>query len=158
MLHFLSRERQLTGVDHDEEKIAVANNAYSRTERMRFIHGDITQFPVQGYDVIIIADVLHYLTPEAQERVLVNCFHGLNPGGKLIVREGNTDLKDRHRGTKLTEFFSVKLLKFNKSVNALHFMSGESLGRLAKQHGFAVQVVDDTRLTSNIIFVIFKGS
>lgn len=156
MLYFLSDERQITGVDHDEEKIAVANHCYSKTARISFVQGDIAKFAVRGYDAIIIADVLHYLVPEAQEIVLKNCFSGLNAGGKLIIREGNADLKERHKGTKLTEFFSVKVMKFNKSANELHFLSGEKLTRLARQHGFDVQIVDDTRLTSNVIFVISR--
>jgi 2-polyprenyl-3-methyl-5-hydroxy-6-metoxy-1,4-benzoquinol methylase len=145
-------------VDYDEEKIAVANTGYAKTDRINFAQGDITRFPVAEYDVIIIADVLHYLTPEAQEATLVNCFRALPEGGRLIIREGNADLKERHRGTRLTEFFSVKLLKFNKSANDLHFISGENLTRLASQHGLTVEVVDDTRFTSNIIFVISRRS
>jgi 1-acyl-sn-glycerol-3-phosphate acyltransferase len=156
MLYFLSGERCITGVDHDEEKIAVANNCYAKTANINFVQGDITTFAVSGFDVIIIADVLHYLLPEAQETVLKNCFRALNAGGKLIIREGNADLKERHKGTQLTEFFSVKVMKFNKSANTLHFLSGERLTQLARQHGFIVEVVDDTRFTSNIIFVISK--
>jgi 2-polyprenyl-3-methyl-5-hydroxy-6-metoxy-1,4-benzoquinol methylase len=158
MLFFLSEDRQLTGVDHDEEKIGVANNCYSVSDRTNFICGDITKFRIAGYDSIIIADVLHYLLPEAQELVLKNCFAGLNPGGKLIIREGNADLKEKHRGTRLTELFSVKIMKFNKTSNELHFLSGERLTELANAHNFSVEVVDDTRFTSNVIFVLSKRS
>jgi 1-acyl-sn-glycerol-3-phosphate acyltransferase len=153
-LSFLSSERHVTGVDYDEEKITVANTCYSKNERIRFFASDITEFPVAGYDVIIIADVLHYLQPEAQEVVLKNCFKGLAAGGKIIIREGNTDLKERHKGTRVTELFSVKLLKFNKSINELHFLSGEKLRQIATSHGFEVAVVDQTRFTSNVIFVL----
>jgi 2-polyprenyl-3-methyl-5-hydroxy-6-metoxy-1,4-benzoquinol methylase len=154
MLSFLSDERQLTGVDYDEEKVTVANTCYSGNERIRFFTSDITQFPIAGYDVIIIADVLHYLLPEAQEMVLGKCFNGLAVGGKIIIREGNADLKERHQGTRITELFSVKLLKFNKSTNELHFLSGEKLRQIAESYGFEVKVVDETRFTSNVIFVL----
>jgi 1-acyl-sn-glycerol-3-phosphate acyltransferase len=154
MLSFLSAERQLTGVDYDEEKVMIANTCYSKNESIRFFASDITQFPIAGYDIIIIADVLHYLLPEAQEVVLRNCFNGLASGGKIIIREGNADLKERHKGTRITELFSVKLLKFNKSANELYFLSGEKLRQIAKSHGFEITVVDETRFTSNVIFVL----
>jgi 1-acyl-sn-glycerol-3-phosphate acyltransferase len=154
MLACLSDERQLTGVDYDEEKISVANTGFLKNERINFFRSDITNFPVNGFDVIVIADVLHYLTPDAQEKVLRNCFNGLNKGGKIIIRDGNADLKDRHQGTRLTELFSVKLLRFNKSTNDLHFLSGKKLTEWAGQYGFDVVQVDETRFTSNVIFVL----
>ena len=106
--------------------------------------------------MIVINDVLHYLNPEQQESTLNNCFEALNPGGKIIVREGNKDMKEKHRGTKLSEFFSVKLMKFNKSNQALSFMSGEVIRKQATAHNFEVEIVDDTRFTSNVIFVFKK--
>ena len=158
MLQFLSEDRMITGVDYDEQKIATANNGYLKTERLQFFHGDATTFPVEGYDVIIISDVLHYLTVEAQDALLVKCFHGLNAGGMLILRDGNADLQERHKGTKLTEFFSIKVLGFNKSQNELNFISGKKIRHLAGEYGMKVEEVDDTKYTSNVIFVIRKNA
>ena len=72
------------------------------------------------------------------------------------MREGNADLKERHKGTELTEFFSVKILKFNKSLTSLNFLSGESIRRIANSKGLAVEVSDDAKYTSNVIFVLRK--
>jgi hypothetical protein len=96
--------------------------------------------------------------PEAQFALLTRCFDALNPGGKIIVRDGNADLKSRHQGTRLTELFSVKLLGFNKSINALNFISGKAVSAFAAARGWKIEVFDQTRLTSNIIFVISKDS
>ncbi|MFZ6008943.1 MAG: 1-acyl-sn-glycerol-3-phosphate acyltransferase [Bacteroidota bacterium] len=156
MLHFLSGERTITGVDYDEDKIAAANHCFSKTDRINFIAADISKYALGKYDVIIIADVLHYLEPALQDDMINRCLRALNPGGRLVIREGNTELKDRHQGTKVTEFFSVKLLKFNKSVNELHFISGEHITALARVSGFEVNILDDTKLTSNVIFVVEK--
>jgi len=157
MLQFLSEERRIIGVDYDEEKIETASHNYLRTERLQFHHADATTFALEKYDGIVISDVLHYLRPEAQEALLVRCFEALNPGGKLIVRDGNADLKDRHWGTRLTEFFSVKLLGFNKSTNPLNFVSGETLTTLALRHGLKVDIRDDTKFTSNVIFMFERS-
>jgi 2-polyprenyl-3-methyl-5-hydroxy-6-metoxy-1,4-benzoquinol methylase len=158
MLQFLSAERNITGVDYDEEKIEVATHGYLRTERLNFFCADVTTFPLQKYDGIVISDVLHYLPYSAQEKLMERAIDALSPGGVLVVREGNADLKERHKGTQLTEFFSVKVLKFNKSTNALNFLSGESIKRIANSKGLTVEIDDDAKYTSNVIFVIRKGS
>jgi SAM-dependent methyltransferase len=158
MLQFLSDDRKITGVDYDEGKIEVANNGYLKTDRLQFFCADVTTFALEKYDGIVISDVLHYLPYNAQEVLLERTMDALNPGGILLVREGNADLKDRHKGTQLTEFFSVKLLKFNKSTNALNFLSGESIKRIAARKGFTVEIADDAKYTSNVIFVIRKNN
>jgi 2-polyprenyl-3-methyl-5-hydroxy-6-metoxy-1,4-benzoquinol methylase len=155
--NLLRSERYITGVDYDEEKIETANNGYSRSERLKFYSADVTTFSLDKYDSIVVSDVLHYLREDDQNSLLKRCFEALNPGGRLIVREGNADLAKRHKGTVLTEFFSVKLLGFNKSVNSLNFVSGERIGQLAESSGMFVTVIDDAKFTSNVIFVIQKS-
>jgi uncharacterized protein len=156
MLQFLSEERIITGVDYDEEKIETAQNGYLKSSRLNFYCGDVTQYPLEKYDVIIMSDVLHYLNSVEQEDLISRCFGALNKGGKMIIRDGNRDLQERHKGTQLTELFSVKLLRFNKSRNELNFISGTALKELAHRHGLLVQIQDETKYTSNVIFVISK--
>jgi uncharacterized protein len=156
MLQFLSEERLITGVDYDEEKIDVATNGYLKASGLNFHCADITKFQIEPHDVIVISDVLHYLLPEQQTNLLQRCFDSLAPGGKIIIRDGNADLQERHVGTKLTELFSVRLLKFNKSENSLNFVSGKALTDFATRQGLRVESVDHGKFTSNIIFVISK--
>jgi uncharacterized protein len=156
MLQFLSEERVITGVDYDEAKIETAQHGYLRSNRLNFVHGDVMTIPMDRYDAIIIADVLHYLTAEEQDVLVERCISHLNPGGRLIIRDGNRDLQERHKGTWLTEFFSVKLFGFNKSRNKLNFISGEHLKALVNRRGLTFSVQDETRFTSNVIFVIGK--
>jgi len=156
MLQFTSNERYITGVDYDEEKIDTANNGYLKTDRLNFYCADVTTFQLDKYDTIVVSDVLHYLREADQDILLKRCFDALNEGGRLIVREGNADLSKRHKGTMITEFFSVKLFRFNKSVNSLNFVSGERIRKLAVSSGLTVNVLDDAKFTSNVIFVIQK--
>ena len=155
-LGFLSAQRVITGVDYDEDKVAVATNGYTRSERVQFHHADITRFEFGSYDTIILADVLHYLEPEQQQNLLLKCLQSINPEGKIIIRDGDADLKQRHKGTRLTELFSVKFLKFNKSTNKLNYISGKTLSEFTGKHGFKIQTIDQGKLTSNVIFVISK--
>ncbi len=157
MLHMLEPERRVTAVDYDLEKIETARSGFLKSEGLEFIHADVTKFEFGRYDSIIMSDVLHYLTSGEQMDVIARCLDALQAGGQLIIRDGDRDLGVRHRGTWLTELFSVKILGFNKARNELNFISGERLKRTAKERGFEVSTHDETRYTSNVIFVISKS-
>ncbi|WP_119078951.1 trifunctional MMPL family transporter/lysophospholipid acyltransferase/class I SAM-dependent methyltransferase [Chitinophaga alhagiae] len=155
MLHFLCPERQILGVDYDEEKIAVAQHCYLRGEQLRFEAADITQYPLEHQDAFVMLDVLHYLQPDAQEKLLQQCISRLNPGGVIIVRDGDADLAERHKGTRLTELFSTRLLGFNKTGNRpLSFFSATALRNIVERNGAIMERIDNTRYTSNVIFII----
>lgn len=154
MLSFTSLDRQITGIDYDEEKILTAAHCYSKTDRVNFIHADITQVELDRYDVIILSDVLHYLQPQQQLDVLRKVFKAMNPGGKIILRDANAELENRHKGSVLTEFFSTKVFRFNKADQKLSFLKAETVIREASAHGLSVEILDTTRFTSNVIFVI----
>jgi hypothetical protein len=49
-------------------------------------------------------------------------------------------------------------MKFNKSENELNFISGKKIRHLAQEYGMKVEEVDDTKFTSNVIFVIRKNA
>lgn len=157
MLKYLSPEREIFGIDYDEEKTDLAQHIYSRKKGLNFAHADILNFEFEKYDGIIIADVLHYLQPEQQKATIIKCFQSLNPGGTLIIRDGNAEMQQRHKGTKLTEFFSTKVFSFNKTSNeGLSFLSAGMIHDLAAEFNMAVRVLDESRLTSNVVFVISK--
>jgi uncharacterized protein len=156
MLTLVSDEREVTGVDYDEQKIETANHGYLKTEKLNFVCADVTKYPMESYDVIFINDVLHYLTDEEQDALVARACEALKPGGKLVIRDGDSDLEQRHKGTWLTEFFSVRLLRFNKTRNDLNYISGARLGEYVRTKGLTLDVKDETRYTSNVIFVILK--
>jgi hypothetical protein len=91
--------------------------------------------------------------------VIEKCIQSLNPGGSIVIRDGNADLKTRHRGTKLTEFFSTRLIGFNKtSGKGLSFLSGKMIRALATKHLMELEEIDTTKFTSNIVFVIKRSA
>jgi uncharacterized protein len=154
MLNFTSDKRTILGIDYDQNKIEVASHCISKNERIQFVAADAVTYDYPRADVFILSDVLHYLPEEKQEYLLIRCLQQLNHGGQIIIRDGDRDLKKRHRGTRLTEFFSVNF-GFNKALHKkLFFFSGKKIIEIANQHGMDVQIVDDTRLTSNLIYVI----
>ena len=81
---------------------------------------------------------------------------GLLPGGILIIRDGDADMREKHKGTKLTESFSTKIFSFNKTQNELSFLSGRMIESLAAKHGLAFERIDNTKYTSNVVWVMRK--
>lgn len=155
MLSFTSAQRNITGLDYDEEKIDTANHCFSKTNNINFVHGDVMGFQFEQYDAIIVADMLHYLPPAAQKQVIEKCICNLNTGGQIIIRDGDSDKTVQHKNTRLTEFFSTKLLKFNKTKETgLSFLSGSMIRNLAAENNMSCTEIPDSKSTSNTIFIL----
>src|SRR4029077_4269201 len=109
----------------------------------------------EKYDGIVLADILHYLQPAQQTKVIEKCIDNLNPGGIIIIREGNKDLGERHKGTKLTEFFSTRLFSFNKTTtHGLSYLSGQTIRDITTAKKMECIEMDNTKFTSNVFFLI----
>lgn len=155
MLHLMSNDRQITGVDYDTEKILVANESYLKNDAINFIAADATTYNLTASDVFIISDMLHYIPYEEQEQLIRRCLDKLNPNGMLIIRDGDRDLKERHKGTEWTEKISTEIVGFNKTTQAnMSYLSGKDIEAIAQEYGLTVERLDLTQKTSNIIFVI----
>ena len=160
LLSFVSDKRKITGIDHDEEKIKVANNCYSKNKNINFVCADITNYKFDKSDVFFISDVLHYFPEEQQEKLIVNCLNNLNDNGLVIIRDANREMKKRHFVTILTEIFSTRFgfNKVNNEQKKLFFTSKEKVLSIVSNYNVDVEVIDNTRLTSNIVFIIKKKS
>jgi 1-acyl-sn-glycerol-3-phosphate acyltransferase len=156
MLHFAAPQRVFTGIDYDEDKIELANNNFNKDALINFEHADVLNFEFEKYDAIIIADMLHYMQPDEQKLIVQRCINSLNAGGMMIIRDGNKDLKEKHRGTELTEFFSTRFVKFNKASKGLSFLSARLVEDIAAANNMDCHIIDETKYTSNITFVIKK--
>ncbi|MFH1161136.1 MAG: 1-acyl-sn-glycerol-3-phosphate acyltransferase, partial [bacterium] len=157
LLMLTSDERTLTGVDYDQEKITIALNGFLKNERIRFICQDISTYPISPHDGILLGDVLHYLPPDKQASLLQVCMENLKPGGVILLREGNSDLQKRHRRTRLTEFFSTRVLHFNQTLDQrkqLWFVSAGAIRHQAELYGCSFELIDQGKKTSNVFMVI----
>ena len=77
----------------------------------------------------------------------------------IIIRDANTKLKERHKGTRFTEIFSTKIFGFNKTMSEskeLFFVSSDDIFEMFKKHNMEVDIVDQTKLTSNVVYIIKK--
>ncbi len=159
MLHLTGINRTITGVDHDAEKIEVAGNCYLTKPGLAFICSDITTFNFDNHDAFLISDVLHYLEEDQQEQLLGRCIECLNPGGVIVIREADNEKQGQHRFTRITEFFSTRILTFNKTSHdsgLLHFTSVNKIRTFAASRGLITEVVEEAPNTSNVLLVIRK--
>jgi 1-acyl-sn-glycerol-3-phosphate acyltransferase len=155
MLAFTSEERIITGIDYDEDKIETARHCFSKTDNINFVYASVMEFEFKYYDAIIMADILHYLQPDEQRQVIEKCISKLNEGGIVIIREGDKEVSKRHKRTKLSEFFSTKVLNFNKTKSVgLSFLSGSLIKEIAAEKNMDCREMADSKVTSNTIFII----
>jgi ubiquinone/menaquinone biosynthesis C-methylase UbiE/DNA-binding transcriptional ArsR family regulator len=81
------RAQRCIGVDLSPSMLAVARSNIERAghRNVQLRHGDIYALPVErdGYDVVVIHQVLHYLDDPA--RAVREAARALRPGGKLLV-------------------------------------------------------------------------
>lgn len=157
MLSFLSSDRDILGIDYDEDKIEVASNVFYKRPHVSFAVADLESYEIQPADCIIISDVLHYMSEAGRIRFLLNCFAKLNEGGSIIIRDADQSKEARHKGSVLTEIFSTKIFRFNKTQNALTFFSSADIIELATRNGLKAKTIDNTILTSNILIVLNKN-
>ncbi len=156
MLGFMSDKRNIIGIDYDADKIEIAQNCISKNENIKFEYADATQYAFKNKDVFILSDILHYISEEKQNMLIENCINYLNNHGLIIIRDANKNLKTRHWGTRYTEFFSTKT-GFNKlEGNKLHFTNVDAFINIANKFNLKYEVIDNTKLTSNILFIIRK--
>jgi len=83
--------------------------------------------------------------------------NNLNDNGIIIIRDANSKLTERHKGTKFTEIFSTKIFGFNKTADEskqLYFISSDDIIDMFKKHNMEVEIVDQTKHTSNVVYII----
>jgi 1-acyl-sn-glycerol-3-phosphate acyltransferase len=155
MLALTSGKRKITGFDYDEEKILTAQKCTEDLPNVKFILKDIAEQQLPASDVFLLMDVLHYMAKEKQIRLLQKCFTSLNTPGLIVIRDADADLKRRTMGTKLTEYFSTRS-GFNKKRENLSFVSGRVIRKLSTDYGFNLKVIDNTKFTSNLIYILSR--
>jgi predicted O-methyltransferase YrrM len=78
-----------TGVDIDPTGLAAAREAVHRAdlaERVRIVEGDVASaVPKEAFDVVLMVEVLHEISPEIRPAVVRACADTLRIGGWLVI-------------------------------------------------------------------------
>ena len=129
LLGLYLRERNfrppVIGIDRDGRKIARARAAAAGYADLDFIEQDAGE-NLSRTGSVVLFDVLHYLPPEEQERLLARLIPRVAPGGLLLIRDCPRDRNARFWLTLLAERFA-QLITWNVAA-PLHFPDREEIG------------------------------
>ena len=156
MLSMLSEDRDILGIDYDEDKIALAQHGWLRNEHLQFRHGNALEYPLPESDVFILNDMLHYMSYEHQRTLLLKCADRLRSQGMIIIRDGNSANTSKHRLTRFTELLSTRIFNFNRTAGELHFTTETQLREIAVTCGMNVEIIPNDKYTSNTIYIFRK--
>jgi len=156
LLGMVSADRQIHGIDYDRQKIEMASHCISKPDNVSFSCADAAAYDPSPSDVIILSDVLHYLSDNNQQNLIERCVRALRQGGILLIRDADSSLGRRHNRTKMTEFFSTRF-GFNKMHERnLTFFSSDSLKEMGLQQGLTVTIAHTDTANSNRLYVLNK--
>ncbi|MDQ3198192.1 MAG: class I SAM-dependent methyltransferase [Verrucomicrobiota bacterium] len=129
LLAFYLRERNfrppINGLDTDRRKVERANAVASGVYHdLQFIEQDACD-PIAATGNIVLFDLLHYLRPEDQSRLLDRLAPRVAPGGMLVIRDCPRDDNWRYWLTYLGERFAQGTTWNMKA--ALHFPTREKV-------------------------------
>lgn len=139
--HILSRaskERDLTGIDIAEDKIAAARR--SGEGRIRFICKDFFEFAETGLDAVVLVDVLYLLPFHEQLRMLERGFEALGDSGVLVIMTKDKAPRWKYMVNLLQETMAVRVFRITKGSSLTFHRSGD-LKEVLERIGFIVEVV-----------------
>ncbi|MEZ5649429.1 MAG: class I SAM-dependent methyltransferase [Burkholderiaceae bacterium] len=82
-------QARCTGIDIDPTGLSAAREAVVRAgvgDRVTILEGDVAQqAPADAFDVVVMVEVLHEISPALRAHVLGGCARALKPGGWLVI-------------------------------------------------------------------------
>lgn len=141
---------ELHGVELLNWKVMAAQQALGN--RASISQGDIRSFELPGCSAVIILDVLLYLNTAEQRQILQRIARTLEPGGILLLREGDAAGGLRYSATRLAEHFCC--LWRGQGWQALHYRSATEWVALLEELGFSVEALPMSQGTpfANVLF------
>jgi SAM-dependent methyltransferase len=98
----LGRATSARGVDWDEDKVEAGRRAAAGLP-IELSHGDARTAAYGDADTVLVIDLLHYFTLEEQDGILRRAAGAVRPGGRILVREADTERGLRSALTLLEE-------------------------------------------------------
>jgi hypothetical protein len=82
-----------------------------------------------------LLDVLHYWTPEKQQLILNKARAALQPGGRLVLRDGARAHDEPHQRVHRWEVFATRV-GMNRTKEGLHFQTRMEMEAMLDRAGF----------------------
>jgi O-methyltransferase involved in polyketide biosynthesis len=89
-------------------------------------------------DTVLLIDLLHYFTLDEQDAILRRAAAALRPGGRLLVREADTERGLRSRATLLEEKLFTAL-RFNRGER-VRFRPAREIAALLGEQGLSCTI------------------
>lgn len=124
-IEMLFSQWDLDGIDPSVGSIGVARSRSSSRTRYYVQTADALPFESAGFDIVLLASVMHHVPDNRQDNLIAEVFRVLRPGGRVYLFEHNPY-------NPVTRHF-VRTCPFDKGVKLL---SAKRLIRVFQQHGF----------------------
>lgn len=155
----LRRATRAHGVDWDQTKIEHARRAAQATSTglppalATFDAADARSFQASTADTVLLIDLLHYFTIDEQNTILDHAADHVRPGGRLLVREADTERGWRSNATLLEEKFFTAV-RFNRGERVC-FRPARDIAARLQARGFTCDIVPAWGSTpfSNVLIV-----
>ena len=156
MLSMYKQGRRILGIDYDDEKITVAQNCWldKCLGGLSFRCEDASQAELPESDAFIISDMMHYLSAEKQLELIQRCASKLKSGGLILVRDSDSENAEGQKITALSEVFSTKILRFNRTEGELSYISQSRMEEIARKTGLSMKVKANDEITSNTFYIL----
>jgi SAM-dependent methyltransferase len=140
LLVALGRAESARGIDWDAAKIDEGSRAVSRAPAVdvELERGDARTATFDEADVVLLIDLLHYFTLDEQDAILKRAASAVRPGGRLLVREADTERGWRSFVTLLEEKVFT-LAKWNRGERVC-FRPAREIAALLEREGMTVAI------------------
>jgi len=141
-----SHQREIIGIDHDPQRVRLAEAAALRLpvmSRPRFEVGDLREklasFPAGSLAGIAMIDILHYFDSASQQGLINDAARVLAPRGILVVREIDSDAGLRAAANRLYERLATGVGFTRSTGPGLSFRGARGWTSLLASAGFTVR-------------------
>ena len=136
----LGRATSARGVDWDAEKVEAGRKAAVTGAALpvELVQGDARTAEVPPADTVLLIDILHYFTIVEQNAILRRAAAAVRPGGRILVREADTERGLRSAVTLLEERIFTGL-RFNRGER-VRFRPAREIVALLEEAGLACEV------------------
>jgi uncharacterized protein (DUF2062 family)/SAM-dependent methyltransferase len=127
----LGRATRARGIDWDETKVLAGKRAASVDPPLAvdLTRGDAREVSFEPADTVLLIDLLHYFPIEEQDALLRRAAGAVRAGGRLLVREADTELGLRSTITLLEERIFTAL-RYNRGAHVRFRAAREIVARL----------------------------
>lgn len=141
---------RIVGFDWDAGKVKTARSAAAGLATARFEHGDVRETELSAVDTVLLVDILHYLTREEQDALLVRSARAARR--RVVVRDVDTAKGAASVFTQALEWFFTSI-GYNRGARVAPRCIGE-IRAILEGEGFAVtEETCSARGMSNVLLV-----